>query len=525
MLTKTARQINTGHKKIMAGQAGMEEKIDAIALALGLSGPDDDFQMQDWPQAEADATIALIRIMHDACDIGLLDPGRFAAVRGQLTLYLAFMTISLTSDVKQLLDDSSTIYQAVAAGQATSWASLVGNMDDKTIYQMAYRSIYKLLGLLGWGASTSTIKGAANACITWLPAGIPYAEIENKLLSAMARGCTRNTAFAGSLGAALDQRAARAHKTFGPTQASPGPRRQWALARLEVFARLLASTQATIQIPAIGYMDRAMEVKGAQIFAGRLMLVGELTIKSPSVRVPAAYPADEVVPTKDQRSAVNTEMATDTAQSAAPDGRVHVEDVTSGDEDGMDMAEGELEDSDKDDVGPSAPPPPAPDVSEDNDKGDTEPAATPPLAPPDPLTATPAPKEKQATFQTPATKPRPSGSAKKRGSRGKSQTSPRRRHGKSKLGDRGQLGGQPRAKKAVHNGPGAREAAEAKQTDSPVPQPQFVLATPASGREADDDPALEKAKMDAAVSDYQSMLGGLEDVLQAAKNGEKLDFQ
>jgi len=51
------------------------------------------------------------------------------------------------------------------------------------------------------------------------------------------------------------------------------------------------------------------------------------------------------------------------------------------------------------------------------------------------------------------------------------------------------------------------------------------LATPASGREADDDPALEKAKMDAAVSDYQSMLGGLEDVLQAAKNGEKLDFQ
>ena len=58
-----------------------------------------------------------------------------------------------------------------------------------------------------------------------------------------------------------------------------------------------------------------------------------------------------------------------------------------------------------------------------------------------------------------------------------------------------------------------------------VPQPQFVLATPASGREAEDDPALEKAKMDAAVSDYQSMLGGLEDVLQAAKNGEKLDFQ
>ena len=122
-------------------------------------------------------------------------------------------------------------------------------------------------------------------------------------------------------------------------------------------------------------------------------------------------------------------------------------------------------------------------------------------------------------------KPRPVGSAKKRGSRGKFQASPRRRHGKSKSGDRGQPGGQPRTKKTVLSGLGAGEAAEAGQPDSPVPQPQFVLVTPAPGQEAEDDPALEKAKMDAAISDYQSMIGGLEEVLHAAGEGKKSDFQ
>ena len=536
MLTKTARQINTGHKKIMARQAGMEEKIDAIALALGLSGSDDEFQMHDWTQAEEDATIALIRIMHDACDIGQLDPVRFAAMRGQLTLYLAFMTISLTSDVKSLVADSSAIYQAVAAGQATRWASLVGALDVGTIYEIAYRSIYKILGLLGWGASTSTIKGAANACTAWLPAGIPAAEIENKLLTAMARGCTRNTAFAGSLGAALDQRASRVDKTLGPTRSMFGPLRQRMLDRLEIFVRLLVSEQATIQIPAIGCMDRVMEVKGSKTFAGRLMVIGVLTIKSQDVGVPAAYPADEIVPTNDQRSVVEAEtgpnqdhapnpMTANAAQSATPGGRGHAEDAKLGDEDGMDIAEGELEDNDKDDVKPPASLPPAPGGSEDNDGDGTEPSATPPLAPPVPLTTTPAPKKIQATNQTPAVKPRPVGSAKKRGNRGNFQTSPRRRHGKSKPRDRGQPGGQPRTKKTVLSGPGARKASEAGQPDSPVPQPQFVLVTPASGQEAEDDPAQEEEKMDAAISDYQSMIGGLEEVLQAAGESKKSDFQ
>jgi len=58
-----------------------------------------------------------------------------------------------------------------------------------------------------------------------------------------------------------------------------------------------------------------------------------------------------------------------------------------------------------------------------------------------------------------------------------------------------------------------------------VPQPQFVLVAAASGKKAEDDPALEKAKMDAAISDYQSMIGGLEEVLHAAGESKKSDFQ
>jgi hypothetical protein len=36
---------------------------------------------------------------------------------------------------------------------------------------------------------------------------------------------------------------------------------------------------------------------------------------------------------------------------------------------------------------------------------------------------------------------------------------------------------------------------------------------------------VEEAKMNAAISDYQTMLGGLEHVLNAAENGKKPDFQ
>lgn len=237
---------------------------------------------------------------------------------------------------------------------------------------------------------------------------------------------------------------------------------------------------------------------------------------------------------------------TSAAQRTAPAGGDHAEPAAE-DADDMDMAG-------------------ANELDEDY-KGDAEAEAIPPPAPPGTPMATPAPKKKQDNGQTPADKSRYSGGQTQRGGRGQhggrgrggsqskgrrqrggsasgddggagspdqrgqprgtGRVSPRQRRTKrgSKAGVRDQPGGQPLMKKAVLGEQWARQAAGMAQAGPPGIPPQSALAAPAPEREEDEDLTQEKAKLDAAVSDYQSMIGGLEHVLHAAVDGKTQDFQ
>ena len=98
--------------------------------------------------------------------------------------------------------------------------------------------------------------------------------------------------------------------------------------------------------------------------------------------------------------------------------------------------------------------------------------------------------------------------------------SPRQRRTKRgpKAGERDQPGGQPLMKKAVHGDQWARQAAGMAQASPPGIPPQPAPAAPAPGLVEEEDLTQEEEKMEAAVSDYQSMLGGLASVLHAAED-------